>query len=457
MTLSSQTTLREHGRAAIVEDQPACALCNGWRWVSIEASFGTPEFGKVKPCECQKKAWGEQKQRGLIEYSDIGPLARMTFDSADSQGREGFSDSESFRNAFEKAFTYAMNPIGWLLISGVPGTGKTHLAASIVNHRTEKGYPALFQSLPILLDRIRDGEADVAANAEHAPLLVLDDFGMQRFTPWAEEKVDQILRERYLNHAPTVIVTSVELAHLGDRARSRLHDSTLVDRVHIKRGASIGEREDLSIDAALRASMTFDSFNEKGRGGASELQRETLLEAKEAALIFAKEPKDWLYLCGSTGVGKTHLAVAIANVQIELRLPVVFRFVPELMDDMRRSFGPESGTGFYHMFDNLKDASVMILDDLGAQVSTAWAEEKLYQLIVHRHNRRLPTVITSRHLLGTPNNKSPLFTSRYADAIHSRLCDAHLVVERFMDGPDYRNRGRIDYAHNQRPDPDIDP
>ena len=37
---------------------------------------------------------------------------------------------------------------------------------------------------------------------------------------------------------------------------------------------------------------------------------------------------------------------------------------------------------------------MLILDDLGAQASTAWAEEKLYQLFNHRYNARLPTIIT---------------------------------------------------------------
>ncbi|HEX9922165.1 MAG TPA: ATP-binding protein, partial [Anaerolineae bacterium] len=42
----------------------------------------------------------------------------------------------------------------------------------------------------------------------------------------------------------------------------------------------------------------------------------------------------------------------------------------------------------------VRRSSLLILDDLGTESATPWAEEKLYQLFNHRYNARLPTVIT---------------------------------------------------------------
>ena len=68
---------------------------------------------------------------------------------------------------------------------------------------------------------------------------------------------------------------------------------------------------------------------------------------------------------------------------------------------------------------------------LGSESSTAWANEKLYQIIVHRHNAQLPTVITTRAI-----------PSAAKDPVASRLNDARLVQIMPITAPDYRDVGR---------------
>ena len=63
--------------------------------------------------------------------------------------------------------------------------------------------------------------------------LVLDDLGTQNATPWAEEKLYQILNHRYINRLPTVITTNQEFAEIEGRIRSRLQDPDLVTIVRI--------------------------------------------------------------------------------------------------------------------------------------------------------------------------------------------------------------------------------
>ena len=66
-----------------------------------------------------------------------------------------------------------------------------------------------------------------------APLLVMDDFGTQNATNWAQEKLFQIMNYRYINHLPLVITTNLPLDDIEPRIRSRLMDPQLVTRVNI--------------------------------------------------------------------------------------------------------------------------------------------------------------------------------------------------------------------------------
>ena len=49
----------------------------------------------------------------------------------------------------------------------------------------------------------------------NAPLLILDDLGVQASTPWAKEKLDQLLNHRYIHELPTVITTSIPIDETG--------------------------------------------------------------------------------------------------------------------------------------------------------------------------------------------------------------------------------------------------
>jgi DNA replication protein DnaC len=179
--------------------------------------------------------------------------------------------------------------------------------------------------------------------------------------------------------------------------------------------------------------MTFDSFLPDGHG-LNERQRQSLRLAFERAFNFARKPQGWLLLRGGYGCGKTHLAAAIANECIARRQPALFINVPDLLDHLRSSFGPNSEVSFDQRFEEVRNAPVLILDDLGTQNATPWAQEKLYQIFNHRYNAQLPTVITTNQDLEDIDPR-----------VRSRLLDVGFVEQVKMLAPDFRGMG-IDQA-----------
>lgn len=118
-------------------------------------------------------------------------------------------------------------------------------------------------------------------------------------------------------------------------------------------------------------------------------------EAYEAALQFAQDPQGWLVLEGSNGCGKTHLAVAIAKRCLDEGLITLFAVVPDLLDYLRSTFSPKTEECYDEAFLKMREADLLVLDDLGAESNTSWAQEKLFQLLNYRYNARLATVLTT--------------------------------------------------------------
>ena len=125
-------------------------------------------------------------------------------------------------------------------------------------------------------------------------------------------------------------------------------------------------------------------------------------------------------LLGGSGTGKTHLAAAIANHLTESAFgEVMFIVVPDLLDHLRASFGPNSSETYDRRFDEIKRAPCLMLDDLGTESATPWAREKLYQLLNYRYNALLPTVITTTKGM---KEIDPWLATRLSDVDRCKLC-----------------------------------
>lgn len=167
----------------------------------------------------------------------------------------------------------------------------------------------------------------------------------------------------------------------------------------------------------------FDNFE------VAEGNKEAFKEARRAS---ADSEGKGLVLMGGTGTGKTHLAAAILNIRLNEGKEAIFFFFLELLADIKRTFGNERETS--ELIEMVKDAELLLLDDLGAEKATEWVTEQLFVIINARLLRWKQTVITTNFL----SNKDLIdrLGGLSGQRIVSRLCE--MCVFRKITGEDWR-------------------
>lgn len=414
---------------------PGCEICGGVGYIRQDLPLGHPDFGKMQICVCRTGQLKRQARDGLYKMSNLGMLSHLTFDNFESRGQIGLGPAQaaSLERAFNHAQQFARTLNGWLVLQGPYGCGKTHLAAAVANFVVDIGVPTLFLTVPDLLDSLRFSYNDPDSTFEErfeeirrSQLLVMDDFGTENATPWAQEKLFQILNYRYINNLPLLITTNLSLNQLEGRISSRLQDPELVTRAKIlapdyRRPMDDTGHSELS-SLGLLGEHTFGNFSLRKDENLEKEECKKLESAFKAAQQYAEKPRGWLVLQGGYASGKTHLAAAIANYRSAEGVPPLFIMVPDLMDHLRATFSPDSKTSYDRRFDEIKTSPLLVLDDLGTESMTPWVKEKLYQLFNYRYNAKLPTIITTTDKL---SEVDPRIRSRMLDR---RICRVYAIT-----------------------------
>ncbi len=100
-----------------------------------------------------------------------------------------------------------------------------------------------------------------------------------------------------------------------------------------------------------------------------------------------------LYLHGATGLGKTHLSLAIANVVTEKGYNVIYDSAQNIFTSLEREKFSYSGNGEREK--ELLDCDLLIIDDLGSEFTTSFTTSALYNIINTRINRSKPVIIST--------------------------------------------------------------
>ncbi len=428
----------------IEPDDYRCRICGGESQcenlgvIRYDVPVGDPRFGKLFRCPNNPVEADNDRRERLRRLSNLEAYSGKNFQNFDvEQPTLKPVERQSLDIALRNAARYAENPQGWLLLEGTYGCGKTHLAAAIGNEQLQRGQQVIFITVPDLLDHLRSAYSPSAEfsydetfeRIRQTPLLILDDLGAESPSPWAKEKLFQLLNHRYSYRLPTIITTNADLDTLDPRIRSRLQDKDFISRGKITapdyRTYSPVQYDQLS-NLAAYSEMTFETFDFRSKLMPEE--RSNFERAMHLAVSYAQAPQEWLVLTGPNGSGKTHLAAAIANYRQQQGADVVFVTVPDLLDYLRVTFNPNAPVTFDQRFQMVRNTPFLVLDDLTTEGSS-WAKEKLFQILDYRYVSHRPTVMTTHKIINDIDTR-----------IRSRLLDQRRCTIFAITGPDYPTR-----------------
>lgn len=174
----------------------------------------------------------------------------------------------------------------------------------------------------------------------------------------------------------------------------------------------------------------FDNFKldyyPEGVGTSPRRRMESVLDfCKTYAAEFSQKSSS-LLLYGHTGLGKTHLSLAIAGKVVEAGHGVIYSSAQNLFNKLEKEkFGRSDG----NTEENILGCDLLIIDDLGAEFTTQFTVSALYNIVNSRELEGKPTIISTNL---TPEQ----LLSTYSERIASRILNNYTLLR--FDGTDIR-------------------
>ncbi|MBR3666503.1 MAG: ATP-binding protein [Ruminococcus sp.] len=176
---------------------------------------------------------------------------------------------------------------------------------------------------------------------------------------------------------------------------------------------------------------SFDSFSLTYYSGENYSAMKKILEYTiQYAATFTPDSKSIL-MFGQTGLGKTHLSLAIANKVLEKGYGVIYDSAINILRSIEKEHFSHDHSS--EMIDLVMDTDLLILDDLGTEYETPFYNATIYNIINTRLNRRKPSIIST-------NLDFSGISRRYDKRVMSRIISEYSCLE--FKGDDVRLQKR---------------
>ena len=197
-----------------------CPRCGGYGYVIAK--------NVASPCDC-----GIIERNGSASRFDVAAIparyANKTFDTfrvpkGDRQRAQLLESADSYATSFSKGESSG------LMLRGAPGSGKTHIAISILREVIARGFTGKYWNFNDLLTRLRDtyreqsplSEEELLHPADSMDLLILDDVGAENASEWVRDRLYLIINRRYESAKATIITTNLDEADMESRVGARI-------------------------------------------------------------------------------------------------------------------------------------------------------------------------------------------------------------------------------------------
>lgn len=206
-----------------------CPECGGFNFVRRELPLDHADFGKVHPCYACVSGRQPAVAVGIPEG-----LAAASFDNFSVTLQPGMA------LAFSRCSKVASGEAWCAMLEGPPGIGKTHLAVAALSESVHAKPGQFFTHAGLLMwirERmdldgkkradLRESEDEVILFFQTNPaMLVIDDLGTAKASPWAQQTLYEILNGRYERRLPTILTlnTAAPGLVLDERITSRFFE-----------------------------------------------------------------------------------------------------------------------------------------------------------------------------------------------------------------------------------------
>ena len=195
-------------------------------------------FIRPTPCRCRAEAIERrnaedaerkhrEKVRGLKNFCFTSPdLKHCRFENATKATPDVVRKAKRFVRDWETVKKKNCGLLHW----GDCGTSKTFIAACIANALMEQEIPVMMRNLSDFMSGSFEEREELIRKLTSYPLVILDDFGMERGTEYGLEIIFRVIDARYNSGKPTIITTNLtlnELKNPPDRAHKRIYDRIL--------------------------------------------------------------------------------------------------------------------------------------------------------------------------------------------------------------------------------------